>query len=223
MTEKRNSKRSNTNETRDAILRQLYDVLQNARSPRKAGVGIRDLQRLMKSSAGYTQQEVASNLHYLIQKEWVTEIVEDRTFKTARGTTQQAERVTYVISDLGIDMLEGGATMYQRPDAASHINITNIRGVTVVGEGNVVNIRFADLSQALGELRSSILEAGELTDDDKLSVVADIDTLQVQLQKPEPDKTIVQRAWQGIQTSVTAAGFVELLDKAGNLIGPLLS
>jgi hypothetical protein len=43
-----------------------------------------------------------------------------------------AEQVKYKISDVGINHLEAG-TVFKKPDKASGINITNIKGVTVVG------------------------------------------------------------------------------------------
>lgn len=55
------------------------EVHTKARSPRAATIGIRDLQKTMKAADGYKQQEVASNLDYLIQKGWAVEVVEDRT------------------------------------------------------------------------------------------------------------------------------------------------
>src|SRR5437867_478404 len=67
---------------RDDILRFLHEVHQNAKSPRSAGIGIRDLQKVMKTQHGYKQQAVASNLDYLLQKRWVVPVVEQRTFQT---------------------------------------------------------------------------------------------------------------------------------------------
>src|SRR5687768_11985393 len=101
-------------EVRDAILRELYDVLQRAKSPQSAGVKIRDLQKSLKDKHDYKQQLVASNLEYLIQKGWAVKEVEDRSITTARGTQQPASKVTYKISAVGIDLMEGAST-FQRP------------------------------------------------------------------------------------------------------------
>lgn len=213
---------TNTNDAiRDALLRYLAEVHRSARSPRSAGMGIRDLQAAMKSRFGYKQQEVASNLDYLVQKKWVREVASARSFQTPRGTTQQAEKVTYKISDAGIDRLEG-ASIYERPELRPHINITNVQGVTVVGEGNVVNTTFADLSRVLNDLRTAVLASRALADDEKLNAAADIDTLQTQLQKPKPDRTIVQRAWAGIQAVTTAGEFLQLAGKAAEMLAPLV-
>ena len=56
----------------------------------------------------------------------------------------------------------------------------------------------------------------------KLDVVADIDSLQGQLQKPSPSNAVVRTLWKGIEATVTAAGFGELVAKAAAMIAPLL-
>lgn len=205
---------------RDEILRYLYEVHSKAKSPKSAGQGIRDLQKALRSH-GYKQQVVASNLDYLIQKGWVREEVIERTFTTPRGTTQSSEKRRYKISDTGIDKLEAAST-YQRPTMAEHVNITTINGVTVVGDGNVVNTAFTDLSQVLTDLRTAVLEVETLSDEEKLNVAADIDALQSQLQKPEPDRAIVGTLWKSIEASAAVAGVADLVERAGHLITPLV-
>jgi hypothetical protein len=205
---------------RDEILRYLHGVHQKARSPKSAGLLISQVSKAMKTR-GYKQQEVASNLDYLVQKGWVREVIEYRTFTTRAGTTQSAERRTYKISDSGIDRLEA-ASMYQRSDVASRVNITNIRGVTVVGSGNVVNTTFTDLSRVLTDLKQSILQEPALADDRKLDIAADIDSLEAQLQKPEPKKSIVQMLWLGIEKAAAVGGAIDILNRAAALIQPLL-
>lgn len=206
---------------RDAILRYLYDVHSKARSPKTAGQGIRDLQAGLKP-LGHKQQEVASNLDYLIQKGWVREMVTERTFTTPRGTTQSSEKRSYKISDAGIDKLESAST-YERPETASHINITNIHGVTVVGEGNVVNTSFTEVATVLSDLRQALLTSDAISDEQKLDAAADIDALQSQLQKPAPKREIVAPLWKSIEAAATVGGFVELAEQAAQLLGPLIS
>src|SRR6267142_2028541 len=157
---------------RDFILRHLYLVHERARSPKTAGLKITDLARALKPK-GLKLQEVASNLDYLVQKGWVREVIEKRMFTTPRGTTQQAEKRSYKISDLGIDHLEA-ASMYQRPSTPSQINVTNIRGVTVVGDGNVVNTTFADVSRALSDTKQAILAEPQISEDLRLETISDI-------------------------------------------------
>ncbi|MHA2213834.1 MAG: hypothetical protein ACW992_11800, partial [Candidatus Thorarchaeota archaeon] len=157
---------------RDAIIRYLYDRHSKARGPKAVAVKISDIQKEMKKS-GYKQGETNSNLDYLIQKGWVREVVSQRTFTTSKGTTQQAESRTYKISDIGIDKLEE-ASVYRRPVPHPNINIVNVKGVTIIGNGNVVNTELTDLSRALKELEEEIIESPDLKDEEKLDIVADI-------------------------------------------------
>jgi hypothetical protein len=205
---------------RDEILRHLYDIHGKARSPKTSGLKITDLSKALKPR-GLKLQEVASNLDYLVQKGWVREVIETRTFTTPRGTTQQAEKRTYKISDLGIDHLEA-ASMYQRAPVTPHINISNIHGVTVVGDGNVVNTTFTDLSKVLSDTKDAILAEPQLSEDAKLEIISDIDSLQAQLQKPSPDKAVVQKLWSSIERIAAVGGAIEFIYKASELIQPLL-
>jgi hypothetical protein len=205
---------------RDAILRHLYTVHSRARNPKTAGLKITELRQALKPQ-GLKQQEVASNLDYLVQKGWVREVVEIRTFTTPRGTTQQAEKRTYKISDSGIDRLEA-ASLYKAAPAGAHINISNIHGVTVVGEGNVVNATFMDLSRVLSDAKAAIVTEPQLSDRQRLETIADIDSLQSQLQKPDPDKSVIQKLWSGIEKVAAVGTVVEFVHRAAELIQPLL-
>jgi hypothetical protein len=102
------------------------------------------------------------------------------------------------------------------------INITNIHGVTVVGDGNVVNTNFTDLSRALNELKSEFQNNATINDEQKLAVVADVDTLQAQLQKPQPNSTIIGLLWSGIEKAGKVAGILTVIEKVRSYIQPLL-
>jgi hypothetical protein len=205
---------------RDAILRHLYTSHENAKSPRTAGIKITALNKAMRT-LGYKQQQVAHNMDYLIQKGWAREEVETRMFTTARGTTQPSEKRTYKISDVGIDLLEA-ASMYERPSIAAGINITTIDGVTVVGDGNVVNTTFTDLSTVLTHIRAEVLASSAITDADKLVALADLDALRSQLQKPDPNSAVVATLWRNVERIAAAGGLAELATKAAGLLAPLL-
>jgi hypothetical protein len=207
---------------RDAILRHLHAIHQQAKSPGKAAIGIRDLRAALKATRGFKQQEVGSNLDYLVQKGWVTEVKIERYFTTPKGTRQNSEQVKYKISNIGLDKLQR-ASLYQKTPLTTGINITNVHGVTVVGDGNVVNTNFTDLSRVLNELKSEVQANTTINDEKKLAVVADIDTIQSQLQSPKPNKSVIGMLWGGIEKIVTAAGLVDVATKAGAFIGPLLS
>jgi hypothetical protein len=133
-------------EVRDRILRHLYETHSTDRGRGGGAQTTRELQQALRP-LGLKQQDVGHNLDYLVQKGWVREVVHERTFTTPRGTTQSPERITYKISDAGIDRIEAAST-YQGGPAGGGINITNIHGVTIVGNDNVVNTSFTELSRA---------------------------------------------------------------------------
>jgi hypothetical protein len=201
---------------RDAILRHLYAVHSKASSPRSAAIKVSDLHKAMKA-VGYKRTVVGGNLDYLIQTHHVVEVVEQRTFPTKGGTMQSSPVHKYKIADKGVDRIER-ASLFKQPPSAQHINVTTISGVTVVGENNVVNTRYADLSQELGSLRDALVASPAVTEADKLDVAADIDTIRSQLQKPQPDPGVIQRAWSGVETLATAAGAAEAVTKIATLI-----
>jgi arginyl-tRNA synthetase len=203
-------------EKRDQLLRFLHGRHRTTRGIRKIPIGIRDLQSEMKKRFGMSQPDVASNLDYLVQVGWVREVTKERSFKTRKGMEISAEQVKYKISDVGINHLEAG-TMFKKPETASAINITNIKGVTVVGDGNVVNSQLTDLSRALDELDKAIA-VSKLTDGEKLDAAGDLATIRTQIAKQNPLKAVMHGAWSSLERIATAGGAVETATRVGELI-----
>jgi hypothetical protein len=206
---------------RDHILRFLYERHESARSPTKILVGIQDLRGELKKRHGMTQQDVSSNLDYLVQVGWVREVAKDRSFTTPRGMEVSKEQIKYKISDIGINHLQAG-TMFKKPDAVSHVNITNIKGVTVVGDGNIVNTEFTELSRALDRLDQEIGRRRDLSDEQKLDVAADLSTIRAQIAKRNPSREIVRAVWHSLEAVATLSGVSDALTAVKHLLGPLL-
>jgi hypothetical protein len=75
------------NEIRRIMLQYFYDRNKNAtsaRGKRGSAVKISDVKKELKATHGLTQQEVQSNLTYLISQGWVEEDAVEKTF-TAPG------------------------------------------------------------------------------------------------------------------------------------------
>jgi len=206
---------------RDKILRFLYDRHKTTKGITKIPIGIRDLQSAMKDLHQLKQHEISSNLDYLIQVGWVKEVVKERSFKTARGMELSQEQIKYKISDVGINHLEAG-TLFRRPESTRSVNITNIKGVTVVGDGNIVNTQFTDLSRAIDELDRAIHESRELTDVQKLDAAGDVSTIRAQITKQAPNRAIIANAWESLQGIATIATLAEAAHKVGELIAGIL-
>src|SRR5438477_2070774 len=119
---------------RDKILRFLYDRHHTAKGITAIPIGIQDLRREMKTRHGMKQAEVASNLDYLIQVGWVRPEVKSRSFVTAGGMVLPREQTKYKISELGINHLESGS-LFKKQRAESQVSLTNVLGITVVGDG----------------------------------------------------------------------------------------
>jgi len=207
---------------RDAILRFLYERHKTTRGIAKIPIGIRDLQREMKTRAEMSQQDVASNLDYLVQVGWAREVVRDRSFKTPRGMEISQEQVKYKISDVGINHLEAG-TVFRRAEAARRVNITNVRGVTIVGDGNIVNASFTDLARALDELDAAVAGSDDLPDEQKLDAAGDLATIRGQLAKPSPSVSIIKTAWTSLGRIADVATLTEVVARVATLLAPLLS
>ncbi len=207
---------------RDKILRFLYERHKKSKGITKIPIGIRDLQSAMKQMYRLKQPEVSSNLDYLIQVGWVKDVVKERSFKTAGGMELSQEQIKYKISDVGINHLEAG-TVFKRVDSFKSMNITNIKGVTVVGDGNIVNTQFTDLSRAIDELDQAIAKSGELNDTQKLDAAADLSTIRTQIVKQEPNKEIIATAWKSLEGLATIVTLSEAAHRVGELIAGLLS
>jgi hypothetical protein len=115
------------------------------------------------SVAREQRHSLQASLFQLPKRPIAADVLNCRTFAT---WWSKSEQVKYKISDIGINHLEAG-TMFKKPETAGAVNITNIKGVTVVGDGNVVNTQLTDLSRALDDLDKAIA-ASKLMDEEKL-------------------------------------------------------
>jgi len=207
---------------RDKILRFLYDRHHKAKGITAIPIGILDLRREMKRRHGMKQSEAASNLDYLIQVGWVRAEVKSRSFVTPGGMILPREQTKYKISEVGINHLEA-ASMFKQPQAASQVNITNVQGLTVVGDGNVVNARFTELSSALDDLDRLIADSPQLSDEQKVDAAGDLSAIRAQVGKPNPSPSAIRGAWAGLKVLPVLGNAAEALARVGKLLGDLLS
>jgi len=206
-------------ELRSAILKYFYDKRKSARSLKGSKLKISEIKTDLKK-VGMDERTIASNLDYLIQTDWIIEDTETYQI-TTKGRVINASRQFYKISDKGIDYFEG-ASKFRKSNPFSGINITNIQGVMVLGDGNVVNARYGDLYRNLNTLSGELTKSGFFTDEEKLNLVSEIETIKSQLSKTSPDKNIVSRAWEKLKPLATVAGIANFLEKTEVLIRILL-
>lgn len=217
---------SNPNDAiRNQILRYFY--ARNAAATSRFGkkgsaVKISDAKRDLKAQHGLTQQQVMSNLTYLIDRGWVKTVTQEKTVQV-RGGTVPSVVTWYEIAAPGIEKIEGESE-FKPQDRFAGINI-NASGSNVItlGDGNVVNVKYEQLHKALDELKTAVAANKQLSDAQKLDITVDIESVKDQLVKAAPNRSVVQDLWNGIEKLVTAAGLVDYSIKVATLIAPLFS
>ena len=206
------------------ILQYFYDRNAGATSLRGkngSAVKIRDVKRELKAKCGLTQQNVISNLNYLLDRGWVRKHEVQKTV-IVKGGTIPSTATWYEISAFGIDKIEGGSE-FEPKDRYEGINVTATgTNVITLGDGNVVNARFSDLREQLDDLKSRIASSA-LEEKQKFDVAVDIESIKDQLAKESPDKTTIGHLWSGIDRIARVCGTVDAVQKVWALIGPLLS
>lgn len=213
--------RQNPNdEIREAILDLLYSIHQTPRGMRSTGIGISKIKQALKKR-GFKTREVVSNLDYLIQTKWVVREVEEYPLKRS-GITLTARRVTYKISDIGINHFQG-VSKFQNAHKFEGIKVMNIHGVTVIGENNIVYNQHSDLFRNLDLLDTEIQKSDRFMDEEKLSYHADVDTIKSQLAKSKPNPEILKAAWEGLKAVATIGSLLSLYQTITTLITPLLA
>jgi hypothetical protein len=217
-------RRLTNNEIRSILLKYFYDRNKNATSARgKKGsaVKISDIKKELKASHGLTQQEIQSNLTYLISQGWVEEERVEKSIIAPQGTVVPSATSYYKITAAGIDKIEGPGEFTMPKFQGINIQATG-QNIITLGDGNQINAQFSELGQALVELREAIIKSNK-PEVEKMNIVADIDTIQSQLAKPIPNKSIINMAWEAVKASSAISGCVSLVEKVGSLIARYLS
>ena len=128
---------------------------------------------------------------------------------TGRGTTVPSIVTYYEIAAKGIDHLEGGSEFQPReryPGINIHATGSN---VITLGDGNVVRAEFRQLFNSLTELKQAVPDSDQLSEEEKLNLAVDIESLRDQLAKASPDKGVVRELWSGIEKAAAVAGLTQ--------------
>lgn len=210
-------------EIRRIMLRYFHDRNNNATSTRgKKGsaVKISDVRKELKASHGLTQQEVLSNLTYLLSQGWVEEDKVEKTITAPSGTLIPSATSFYRITAAGIDKIEGPGEFTMSKFHGIKIEATG-QNIITVGDGNQINAKFSELGQALAALRDAVTKS-DAPEGEKMNLVADIETIQSQLAKPEPNRGIIKAAWETVKGAAAINGCANLVAKVAGLIGGLV-
>ena len=172
------------NEIRQLLLDYFYDRNKNATSimgKRGSAIRISDVKSELKSLHGLTQQQVQSNLTYLISQGWIDEKSVEKEVRTRGGTTVPSVTKYYEISASGIDKIEGPGEFTMPKFHGIKIEATG-QNIITLGDGNKINAQFGELGSRLLDLREAVVASDE-PEQEKMAIVADIETIQSQLAK----------------------------------------
>jgi len=219
MTSQQGRQAHSSNEIRTIMLRYFYDRNKNATSSRGmkgSSVKISDVKRELKASHRLSQQEVQSNLTYLISQGWVKEDSVEKSYTAPGGTIIPSTTNFYTITAPGIDKIEGPGEFTMPKFHDIRIEATG-QNIITLGDGNQIDARFGDLGRALADLRNAITTS-QAPESTKLEFVADIDTIQSQLAKTEPTPSIIKAAWEVVKGAATINGCTALVSKVAGLL-----
>lgn len=203
------------NEIREIILRFLFNRNKNASSrmgKKGSYVKVSDLKSELKQSHLLKQTEVISNLNYLISQGWVEEKIVTKNFVTKQGHSIPSETEYYCITADGIDKIAGPSPFTKDRFAGIKIEAAG-QNIITLGDGNQINVKFKDAAEALLELKEAVKQEKELTEETKFEIVSDIETIQGQLAKSNPNKSVVQTLWDGIEKTAAVGTLADLVHK----------
>lgn len=176
------------------MLQYFYDrntAATSARGKKGYSIKITDVRKELKVRHSLSQQEVMSNLNYLLSQGWVEEDKIEKTVPLPSGTVIPQSTSYYKITAAGIDKIEGPGEFTRDKFKGIKIEATG-QNIITLGDGNQVNAKYLDAAGALVDLKQEVLKSPEISDAQKLEVVADIDSIQSQLAKATPNQTVIQ-------------------------------
>jgi len=211
------------NQIRQLMLQYFYDRNKNATSSmgkKGSAIKISDIKADLKAAQGLTQQEVQSNLTYLLSEGWVEEKSVQKQIVSRGGTAIPSITKYYQITAAGIDKIEGPGEFTMPRFHGIKIEATG-QNIITLGDGNQINAQFGELGAALAELRDAITKS-DAPEAQKMNLVADIDTIQSQLAKPEPNRKIISAAWESVKAAAAIGGATAFVQKVAALIQSFL-
>lgn len=215
--------RSNT-EIRTIVLRYFYDrnsAATSARGKKGYAVRISDIRKELKARHCLSQQEVMSNLNYLLSQGWVEEDKVEKSVPLPSGTVIPNTTSYYKITAAGIDKIEGPGEFTMEKFKGIKIEATG-QNIITVGDGNQVDAKYQDVAGALVELKQALLQSASISETEKLDAVADIDSIQSQLAKSVPNRGVIQGAWEAVKKLDTVMGLAEKVGKVAGMLAQFL-
>jgi len=189
-------------EIREKILSALYRIHSTARSRDSQVTGIRDLAKEVKKELpDIKEQQVFSNTAFLVTNGYVDE-VEVKNFFAEKKFGNSKPSIKYRLSREGLAYFEHGSKFDHSSVFAGIGDISGSGNNIIIGNQNsitsIANTQYSEGHRLAEDLRRRVNALGELTDEEKISIQSDLETIKSQLAKPKPDTGILQRAKENI-------------------------
>ena len=185
-------------EIREKILSALYRIYNSARSRDTQLVGIRDLSAEVKTELlEIKEKQVFPNTEFLVQNGYVEE-VEVKNFYAESKFGNSKPSIKNRLSKDGLAYFEHGSKFDKSSVFAGIGDITGDGNTIVIGNRNNItslsNSQYEEGHRLAEDLRRHVNALGELSDEQKISIQSDLETIKSQLAKQIPDKSILQMA-----------------------------
>lgn len=196
----------NEDEIRQKVLEFLYDFnVKRAQwtIPSHAYIEIR------KTVDNLDRQQALRNINYLVDEGYIKKTIE-------RANSMSFDKIR--ISSKGIQVFE--TTKFVAQKKFSSISLKGDNNVVVLGDN------LGSITQTKGNLIIELNKLIELTkqssftDEEKMNLIGDVETIKAQLIKPKALPSVIQTAWAAINVAATFSSAHDLLLKIrGSLLG----
>lgn len=141
----------------------------------------------IKHRTNLSSQEIIAALSYLSDQKYVKKETKN---KIAR----------YKISAPGTDYLSNEKSKFNK--AANSVFVQYNSGIISQGDNNIISQKFHDTYDALEEFKTFVSNSS-LPEQEKTDISADISTIEVQVIKTEPIKSVVEAVWKNLEKLAT--------------------
>lgn len=187
---------------REHVLRALYRIHGKARGRDSQMAGIRGLCAEVKVDLpDIKESQVASNVGFLVQNDFIEEVEVKNFFAQSKfGNSKPSYK--YRLTRDGLAYFESGSKFDKSNVFAGIGDITGSGNNIIIGNQNTItniaNTQYAEGHKLAEDLRRKVNALGELSDEQKISVQSDLETIKSQLAKQQPDSAILQKAKENI-------------------------
>ncbi len=187
---------------REHVLNALYRIHSKARGRDSQMTGIRDLCGEVKTELPEIKEnQVASNVGFLVQNDFVEE-VEVKNFFAQNKFGNSKPSYKYRLTRNGLAYFESGSKFDKSNVFAGIGDVTGSGNNIILGNQNTItniaNTQYAEGHKLAEDLRRKVNALGDLSDEQKISVQSDLETIKSQLAKQEPDSGILKIAKDNI-------------------------